>query len=133
MPATQNSTGLLQTIHTEREWQRKFFGMGAKCYYCEIPLLLKEAQKEHRIPRCRGGSSDIRNLVPACKRCNQMKAWRTEAEFVEARPGLCRESQASRAKNKPNPVMAFEERMLEPGLLRKLLDERDNISWWRTA
>src|SRR5258708_10520551 len=50
-----DSEKFAQNTHTVREWQIKFFAMGAKCYYCETPLLLKDAEREHRTPKCRGG------------------------------------------------------------------------------
>lgn len=36
---------------------------------------------EHMIPRSRGGSDDLANLVPACTRCNRLKGTRTPHEF----------------------------------------------------
>jgi len=118
--------------HSEQEWRKKFFAMGAECYYCKKPLLLSEATKDHRTPKCRGGSSRIWNIVPACLRCNQMKGWRTEAEFLAARPGLCRNSQPRLTKAKPNPGTLPLEEKDEPGLLKKVQAEREQTSWaWR--
>ena len=131
---TQDQQVIPQEHHTERQWQRKIFGMGAKCYYCDIPLLLKEASRDHLTPKCRGGSDSIRNIVPACLPCNQKKGWRTEAEFKLFRPSLCKNPQPIGGKDKPNTQMALEERLNEPGLLRKVMSERDGVkaSWaWR--
>lgn len=50
-----------------------------KCVYCgakNVPLEI-----EHVVPRSRGGSDRVSNLVTACRPCNQAKADRTAAEF----------------------------------------------------
>jgi 5-methylcytosine-specific restriction endonuclease McrA len=52
---------------------------GRKCAYCGaegVPL-----QKEHIVPRARGGSNRVSNLTLACAPCNQQKGSRTAAEF----------------------------------------------------
>ena len=36
---------------------------------------------DHKIPVSRGGADTLENLVFACRRCNQRKSMRTEAEF----------------------------------------------------
>jgi len=46
---------------------------GARCFYCEHSLEVKEIQIEHIEPRSGGGSDDIENLVPSCRRCNSEK------------------------------------------------------------
>lgn len=52
---------------------------GRACSYCkqtDVPL-----QVEHLIPRARGGSDRVSNLVLACEPCNQRKGTQTAAEF----------------------------------------------------
>jgi 5-methylcytosine-specific restriction endonuclease McrA len=129
----QDTQEIAQEHHTAHEWQKKFFGMGACCYYCQKPLKLREASKDHLRPRCRGGSDVIRNIVPSCLVCNQMKAWRTESEFYAARPSFAKKKQATRSIYKPNELISLEERVNEPGLLKRVVAERDgNVSWfWR--
>ena len=127
--------------HTEQEWQKKFFAMGAVCHYCHKPLTLKEATRDHRTPKCRGGSSRIWNIVPACLPCNQKKGWRTEAEFLKARPGFGKEIKLFSTIPQPMPAIQnlkpythSPEEMNEPGLLKKLVSEREGVSyWWRSA
>lgn len=133
MAITQEPKANQQNSHTQREWQRKFFGMGAKCYYCGIPMLFKEASKDHRIPRCRGGSDSIKNIVPACLPCNQKKSWRTEEEFLAVRKAFRPQvSQVIGCKETITLGTSFEERVNEPGLLKRLLDEERRGSWaWR--
>jgi len=46
--------------------------------YCDAPA----AHVDHVIPRSRGGSDDIDNLVPACARCNLSKGARTLQEWA---------------------------------------------------
>lgn len=127
--------------HTEREWLRKFFASGC-CYYCGELLTLRTVTKDHKTPTCREGSDEIWNIVPACKPCNQMKGWRTEAEFLLARPGLyARGAQLRRGIENLNTtqrpaqerITALEEK-IEPGLLQALKREAESLSpsWaWR--
>ena|ERR1051325_6588326 len=49
-----------------------------KCFYCFRTIEeLKEQgiymTVDHVIPKCRGGTNDLDNLVAACERCNNMK------------------------------------------------------------
>lgn len=123
-----------------RQWITKFKAHGAFCHYCKIPLLFKHAVREHMTPICRGGADYIDNIVPACALCNGMKAWRTADEFMRDRPALLQKFTANRGIDKPKPrkisqvaIIALEERN-EPGLLKKLVNERENRSrWWKTA
>jgi HNH endonuclease len=135
MNATQDATFFPQKRHTRKEWLAKFYDCEQECWYCQLPLTLETATKDHRTPTCRGGSDEISNIVPACLGCNQMKAWRTEAEFVEARPSLI----STRARrigciDKPKPSVLSPEEANEPGLLKRIMSERDGMraSWaWR--
>ena len=65
------------------KWQRR-------CAYCHITTVPFEL--DHLVPRSRGGSHRVSNLVLACHACNQAKGDRTAAEFgypqVEARAKL---------------------------------------------
>lgn len=38
---------------------------------------------EHVVPRCRGGSNDLSNLVLSCSRCNSKKGTRLLSELTE--------------------------------------------------
>jgi len=93
-----------QDSHTEREWQKKFFAMGAKCYYCKSKLFFAEATKDHKTPTCRGGANRISNIVPSCLACNQSKGWRTESEFMALHPEFSTNPQPRLGKTlKPTP------------------------------
>jgi hypothetical protein len=118
--------------HTHEEWLQKLSKSGPVCHYCKCDLTSATAVKEHLTPLCRGGSDKINNIVPACEPCNQMKAWRTEAEFVRDRPALLQRRTVIRGIYKPKPLSSLEERANEPGLLKKVVSERERISWsWR--
>lgn len=54
------------------KWQRR-------CAYCQQPST--RLQVEHLIPKSRGGSDRISNLVLACEGCNRKKGNRTADEF----------------------------------------------------
>lgn len=45
---------------------------------------MRQRTVDHRIPRGRGGSEGLTNLVFACRACNQRKADRSEEEFVSS-------------------------------------------------
>lgn len=57
---------------------------GGKCAYCGKPLYVKRRGRvggdgeepltvDHVVPRFHGGSDEIDNLLPSCKRCNSTK------------------------------------------------------------
>ena len=50
-----------------------------QCIYCGRTNGVLDV--DHVIPRCRGGSNDPSNLVPACKRCNSRKNARLPSEW----------------------------------------------------
>jgi 5-methylcytosine-specific restriction endonuclease McrA len=51
------------------------------CIYCGV-----EADTvDHMIPKSRGGTDDVDNLIPACRACNQEKGDRTYDEYVNWR------------------------------------------------
>jgi hypothetical protein len=57
-----------------------------KCVYCgkeNTPL-----QIEHVIPRAKGGSNRVSNLVLACESCNTKKGTRTIEDFLKKKPAL---------------------------------------------
>jgi 5-methylcytosine-specific restriction endonuclease McrA len=75
--------------HTNAEWLALVARYGGRRGYCGAvgPL-----EPDHRVPLSRGGSNDIENIIPACRRCNTRKRTLTEDEFrarlaAEARTG----------------------------------------------
>ena len=53
------------------------------CPYCLKLIPLAEATKDHRIPKGRGGTNDIENLVLSCEKCNNEKGMLTVEEYAE--------------------------------------------------
>lgn len=47
---------------------------GGICAHCGIKLNLKEFTIDHYIPKSRGGSNEIVNLIPLCEHCNLDKS-----------------------------------------------------------
>ena len=64
--------------HTTVEWIWLLQLWNWTCAYCGARGAL---QPDHRVPLARGGSNNIENILPACRRCNQRKALLTEEEF----------------------------------------------------
>lgn len=56
------------------------------CVYCGIKKVPFEI--EHVIPKARGGSNRISNLVLACEKCNKKKGARSIEEFLRDKPEL---------------------------------------------
>lgn len=70
------------------------------CWYCGT-LVLVGIGIDHIIPRSKGGSDAIENLVPCCKKCNDLKSNRTLEEF--------RRVSACRVKFTPEQQVLLEE------------------------
>jgi len=57
---------------------------GRKCVYCgaeNVPLNI-----DHVVPRAKGGSNRVSNLVLACVKCNQKKGAKTVEAFLKGKP-----------------------------------------------
>lgn len=57
---------------------------GKKCFYCGRTF--KELTIDHVVPRVKGGSNRLSNLVLACAKCNQVKGTRSIEEFLKGQP-----------------------------------------------
>ena len=84
-------------FHTSREWLDLLQSWGWRCFYCGNCIRIRfrtigrpehEATKDHVVPISRGGVDYIENIVPACLRCNRIKAKMTGEEFILSRPHL---------------------------------------------
>jgi HNH endonuclease len=115
-----------KTHYTPWEWIWKF-GLSPRCHYCEKPLTLRTATKDHLIPQSRDGSNLIENIVPACVSCNLSKGTRTEEEYwVDI------STRIACANTNLNIKTALEDSADERGLLKKVVGEREKVSWaWR--
>lgn len=63
---------------TPADWARVLGEWAGLCAYCGMAGLL---EADHRTPLSRGGSNDVTNILPACRRCNAEKSTRTEEEY----------------------------------------------------
>jgi 5-methylcytosine-specific restriction endonuclease McrA len=59
--------------------------LASTCFYCGVRFVevgRDHRTVDHRIPRSRGGTDGLSNLVFACYACNQRKRDRSEDEFT---------------------------------------------------
>jgi 5-methylcytosine-specific restriction endonuclease McrA len=59
--------------YTEQEWLDLCAKYGNICLWCDRKTVLTV---DHIVPICRGGSNDISNIQPLCRRCNSEKGTR---------------------------------------------------------
>ena len=55
--------------HAWHKIRAKVLGSGSRCHYCGTLA----TTVDHVIPKSRGGTDALSNLVPACARCNYSK------------------------------------------------------------
>lgn len=70
-----------RALRKTRWWQQKT--APGLCYYCEKKVLFKEITMDHLVPLSRGGRSTKDNLVPCCKKCNNLKKSMLPLEWEE--------------------------------------------------
>lgn len=75
---------------------RVFARWGSTCAYCKQPYHYPGRQRtiDHLIPRSRGGSKRLDNLVGCCHACNVAKGCRTPKEWLAELTAAIREIQA---------------------------------------
>lgn len=56
---------------------------GGRCSYCGKPLTQKNWSIDHIVPKSKGGTYDLSNLVPCCKGCNNSKGAMPVGVFVK--------------------------------------------------
>ena len=54
-----------------------------RCAYCGKEITVKEMQVDHLVPKKAGGTDDISNLMPSCRRCNHYKRAHSLETFRE--------------------------------------------------
>lgn len=67
--------------HTVQDIEAQYQRQKGKCYYCHKKLT--KYHVDHVMPLSRGGSNGPDNLVIACQRCNNRKAFRLPHEWPE--------------------------------------------------
>lgn len=58
---------------TRQKRQLIYDRFSGRCAYCGNHIELKDMQVDHIVPKRMGGTDDINNLYPACRRCNHYK------------------------------------------------------------
>jgi len=82
------------------------------CWYCgKVMNPFEEFSVDHFIPKKRGGTDDLENLVPACRGCNSMKRDRSLEEFRRICSGVRRFSEGQLAVIRMVGAGDFEERL----------------------
>ncbi len=82
MPASFNTNGMRRR---EILWRRE----NKKCFWCGCPTRLSKdhawdtATDDHVIPRYKGGTNDVSNLVSACNRCNNRRNHEDSLKLAE--------------------------------------------------
>jgi 5-methylcytosine-specific restriction endonuclease McrA len=75
--------GTLQGFEV-REWVLEHWGR--KCVYCgreNVPL-----QLDHVIAKGNNGSNRVSNLVPSCRKCNELKSNQPVEKFLQKKPAI---------------------------------------------
>lgn len=52
------------------------------CYYCGKTNLETKLVVDHKMPTSRGGTHEFTNLITACSKCNTLKGYKTDKEFI---------------------------------------------------
>lgn len=60
---------------------RLFSNQNGRCFLCGKRMSLDKFTIDHLVPKSRGGTNGLHNLVGAHKRCNGMKGSSTPEEF----------------------------------------------------
>ena len=60
------------------------------CIYCGIHASKARMEIEHVIPRSRGGTDSLNNLVLSCNACNQAKGSQDVQTYLEGKPNVLR-------------------------------------------
>ena len=58
---------------TKAERLQVFNKYGGYCAYCGKKIEYKDMQVDHMVPLRLGGADDVKNYMPACRRCNHYK------------------------------------------------------------
>lgn len=64
------------------------------CIYCGVHASKAKMEIEHVVPRSRGGTDSLSNLVLACTSCNQAKGNLSLSEYLKGRPKVLKRVRA---------------------------------------
>lgn len=93
-----------------------------KCLYCRSSVSFADMEVDHLYPVSRGGSSDKRNLVPACKSCNRKKHARI---LMDDAPTPIKQSKKSQDKVEAQMFKLFREMVEVRAHMRKVISDLD--------
>lgn len=65
---------------------------GGRCYHCHKPLAMHKTTLDHYLPRSKGGTYDVFNLVASCKRCNHHKESQIPVDVDAVHLGLFKQA-----------------------------------------
>lgn len=85
MPALRRLAATWRERRRDATAARRNRGRASTCFYCGVafaPAGPTSRTVDHRVPRRRGGTDGLANLVFACHACNQRKADATEETFL---------------------------------------------------
>ncbi len=63
------------------QWWKQQIGPGI-CHHCGQKFDPMDLTMDHLIPLSRGGKSNKKNCVPACKSCNSKKSYKTPVDLA---------------------------------------------------
>lgn len=86
---------------TLRDRVELFWAREGKCDRCEIKLMHRKYEIDHRIALCNGGSNDHANLRLLCLACHKSK---TRKDVKAAAKGVRIQAQHIGAKRSRNPL-----------------------------
>ena len=70
---------------SKRLWRRAIKEhFNCTCVYCGETYEFNQLTLDHVKPRCKGGESVTKNLVPACRACNQGKGSREWQDWMRS-------------------------------------------------
>lgn len=56
---------------------------GRRCHFCTKRLEFHQASLDHYLPKSKGGTNDIFNLILSCKKCNKLKKSSIPTDFEQ--------------------------------------------------
>lgn len=71
----RDTLGLLFFMESQIiKFKNKHLSKESRCHYCFDLIHESKCEVDHVIPKSKGGTSKLENLVLACRQCNRMKA-----------------------------------------------------------
>ena len=71
-------------LYRQNLWQYLLDRDAHTCQYCNGSSSDNYLTKEHKTPKCQGGSDSPNNLCVACNTCNQDKSGRNQEQYLSA-------------------------------------------------